>query len=97
MLGWWVLMGAAIAAGTVFAPRLCRRHRRRVQVDRVRASLSTWPPALNQPDGSPGGTGVVDPPTSDSALPPRSVVRRRRTLMFGALYPNISVGPRRAA
>jgi hypothetical protein len=93
MLGWWVLMGAVIAAGTAFVPKTLRRHRRRDQVDRVRAALSTWLPALNQPDDrgllSDGG-GV--PPTSCSVVsPPRGVVRCRRTVMFGVLVPNIAV------
>ena len=95
MHGWWVLMGAVIVAAV--APRLLRRHRRRAQVDRVRAELSTWLPALNQPDSSSGALGIGDPPTSSSASPSKPAVRCRRTLMFGALYPDISVGPLREA
>lgn len=61
MHGWWILVGAVIVAGTAIAPRLLRRHRRRVQVDRVTEALSTWLPALKQPDG----TGSSKPPTED--------------------------------
>jgi hypothetical protein len=95
MHGWWVLMG--VIAAVVVAPRVHRRRCRRARVDRVRAELSTWLPALNQPDDSPGDPGIGVPPTSGSTSPPQAVVRCRRTLMFGALYPDISVGPRRVA
>jgi hypothetical protein len=47
---------------------------------------------LSQPDGSPRD-GTVAPPTFGSSSPPRTAVRCRRTLMFGAL----SVGQRRTA
>jgi hypothetical protein len=93
MTGWWVVMGAVVVA---FAPRLHRHYRRRAQVDRVKAALSTWLPALKQPDGSPRD-GTVAPPTFGSSSPPRTAVRCRRTLMFGALYPDISVGQRSAS
>jgi hypothetical protein len=96
MHGWWVLMGAVIAVGAVFAPKILRHHRRRAQVDRVRAALSAWLPALNQPDGAQP-SGVVAPPTFGLAPSGPSVVRCRRTLMFGELDPDISVGSRRAA
>jgi hypothetical protein len=97
MHGWWVLMGAVITAGTAFAPKTLRRHRRRVQVDRVRAALSTWLPALNQPDGSPGDPGTVAPPTLGFTSPPQAAVRCRRTVMFGVLVPSITVGSRSAS
>lgn len=68
MHGWWMLMGAVITAGTAIAPRLHRRHRRRVQVARARAALATWLPALKQPDD----TTVLDPPTEDNLSPSAS-------------------------
>ncbi len=97
MHGWWILMGAVIAMGSVVTPRLCRLHSRRAQVARVRAALATWLPALNQPDGRPVCGGGA-PPTFSSATSPEPVVRCRRSVMFGVLFvPNITVGPRRAA
>lgn len=62
MLGWWSLMGAVIVTGMAVTPRFLRRHRRRAQVDRARAALSAWLPALNQP----GGATVPEPPTEDN-------------------------------
>jgi len=95
MHGWWVLMGAVIAMGSVVTPRLRRRHGRRAQVARVRAELATWLPALNQPDGRPVFGGGV-PPTFSSAASPRPAVRCRRTVTFGDLAPSITVRTRRA-
>jgi hypothetical protein len=51
---------------------------------------------LKQPDGSPRD-GTVAPPTFGSSSPPRTAVRCRRTVMFGALFPDITVGPRRVS
>lgn len=47
---------------------------------------------LKQPDGAQPSE-VDAPPTFDFAPSGPSAVRCRRTLMFGALYPDISVGP----
>jgi hypothetical protein len=102
MHGWWILMGATTAIGLAVLSRLRRHHRRRAQVDRVRTALSTWLPALKQPDD----TTVLEPPTEDNLTPsvsPRQTaptgcaVRPRRTLMFGDLGLDGTVGSRRVA
>lgn len=82
MHGWWVLMGAVIVTAVAIAPRLLRHHRRRVQVDRVTEALSTWLPALKQPDD----TTVLDSPDRGRALPlsRACAVRPRRRVVLSA-------------
>lgn len=102
MLGWWSLMGAVIVTGMAVAPRFLRRHRRRAQVDRARAALSTWLPALNQL----GGATVPEPPTEDNlsrtAFPRQATqagcaVRPRRRVVLSDPSLSATLTPRRAA
>jgi hypothetical protein len=88
MTGWWA-MGIVVAACLALCPNYSRHHQRRAQVRRVRAEVATWLSAQSSGEGFP--------PTPLSAPTSHRLKRQRRTLMFGALYPNISVGPRSAA
>jgi len=86
--GWWA-MGIAVVAALALVPNWPRRLQRRAQVRRVRAEVATWLSAQSSGEGFP--------PTPLSAPTSHRLKRQRRTLMFGVLGPDISVGPRRAA
>lgn len=92
-MGGWFAVGVLVAACLALAPRYIQRRQRRRRVAICRARVGASLSALNQPDGAPFGE-VVAPPTFDFAPNEPSAVRCRRTLMFGALYPDISVGSR---
>jgi hypothetical protein len=99
MSGWWIAMGVLAAAVLALTPRLIRRRQRRRRLDMIRARVEASLSVLKQPVDSPLTVcGGEDPPTFSSAPSPlRTADQQRRTLMFGALYPDISVGSRRVA